>query len=128
MTQIQNKSKRYMDLNKFKILLEKFNESNKLDGVFYIKNKKTYTAELIGKKYLLYQRIRKGGYRFAQDRTQSRETIIQISVITPSHNINLTNKFEEFMEMNGCIMTLVDDYFNDDDNYAVSIYETYIKE
>ena len=125
MTQIQNKSKRYMDLNKFKILLEKFNES---DGVFYIKNKKTYTAELIGKKYLLYQRIRKGGYRFAQDRTQSRETIIQISVITPSHNINLTNKFEEFMEMNGCIMTLVDDYFNDDDNYAVSIYETYIKE
>ena len=117
-----------MKLSDFRKLLEEFKTSNKLDDVFYIKNKKTYSAQLIGKKYILYQRIRKGGYRFNQDRTKSWETRIQVSVITPSHQIDLTDKFEECMEDHGCIMTLVDDYFNDDENYAVNIYETYIKE
>lgn len=117
-----------MKLSKFKELLEEFATSKKLDGVFYIKNKKTYSAELIGKKYILYQRIRKGGYHFTQNRTNSWETIIQVSIISPSHQINLTEQFEQFMETHGCIVTLVDDYFNDDENYSVTIYETYIKE
>lgn len=116
-----------MTLENFKKQLAMFCTSKNFDGPFYVTRKK-YNQTPVDRKFIVYQRIRKSGYRFANNKTQSFETRIQITLVLPSHEINCTNEFEKFMEDNNCFITLIDDSYNLDDNYSFVVYETYIKE